>query len=188
MEATITTLIGLVGGLLLSAVFWYWLTHVVSPRAAFSAVVSRITDTGGEPRYRVKVTNPARRRDIIDLSYVASIEFPGMRAFAEEVAARPVLPLELSKEQTFRISARGYTIVAVSLPPPDALARTHVIRALYPEPVARNRLTIERVLADTPGAYLRLQVLRNDGWSGARKYFSSPHYMAGDVVPGDFAD
>lgn len=188
MEAVITTLIGLVGGLALSVALWYWLTHIVSPRVVFSRRISRIRDSDGERRYRVKITNPARRREVIDLSYAASIEFPGLQAFDEEVASRPRLDLRSSKERTFRLPPGGHTVVAVSLPDLDELRRSHAIRAIYPAGRDHAGLGIETLLADAAKAYVRLQVLCNDGWSGARRYFTSPEYTLELVKDGDFDD
>lgn len=79
LEAVITTIIGLLGGFMLSALFWYVTVHMIGPSLEFSEQISRIADSTGATVYRVKIRNSNKRRGIIDVTFKVSIRLP-MRA------------------------------------------------------------------------------------------------------------
>jgi hypothetical protein len=74
--AILTTMIGLIGGFILSALLWYITVHLVRPQIIFSNDISKIVDATGRDVYRIKIRNAGRRRGVIDMSIRISVRYP----------------------------------------------------------------------------------------------------------------
>jgi hypothetical protein len=188
LEPVITTVIGLLGGLALSAVFWYWTMHIIQPSIEFSPDVSRITDATGAVVYRVKLRNASQRRGVIDLTFGVSIRYPTQATMS---GARPSLVVSFGvatrNAGMYRLAPRRTHLIDMNLS--ETLrsdSARDIIAALFPVEVQREGLDFEALLRRSAGAHLVVHVLCYDEWSGARRYFKSKSFVASDIKEGFF--
>jgi hypothetical protein len=188
VEAVVTTIVGLVGGLALSAAFWYWTVHIIRPSLEFSTNISRIVNASGETLYRVRVRNLSRRRGVIDLTFGVTLRYPE-RAIRPDAATSSFnsIKIETRNDGIFRLSPRTRQLVVMDLKATlDSNRNRGIIAALYPVVPQRSNLDLEALLRRSEGAYIVVRLLGYDQWSGARRYFESRHYQADDIKQGYF--
>lgn len=188
MEAVITTIIGLLGGFILSALFWYVTVHIIGPSLEFSEQISRITDSTGATVYRVKIRNSNRRRGIIDVTFKISIRFPTQAidplARSSSITSFAVKTRNMSM---FRLAPQRAQLIDMDLAKTlIGDSATDLIYSLYPIEMQREGLDFEALLSRSSGANLRVHIFCYDQWSGARKYFESKKYEASDIKEGRF--
>jgi hypothetical protein len=182
-------LVGLVGGAVLTAAFWFVTAHVVVPRIEFGEHIVRREVASGELRFRLLISNRGRRR-AVDLRYRALLQIPGVESMSG-LTGSAGFRLRLLKSDDFVMPAGRSFVLSMSLPPAEKLLEIATIRALYPRGLPSNGLTIEDVLKRSEGAYIVMQVLCSDEFSGSRKLFLSPRYDRGKIIHralGEFAD
>jgi hypothetical protein len=189
MEAFVTTVIGLVGGFILSGLFWYITVHIVAPRITFGDGISKLALADGTFRYRIRVQNVGRRA-VIDATVNVNLIYPNLRGGTiPETTSTRYFNVDLRASHVFRIAGgRGNRVLTFDYA--SFLARMQddrVFKFLYPVAEQRRSLTLEDMLSRTPGANIRVRVLCYDQWSGARKYFESRPYRLGDVKLGVFS-
>lgn len=188
MEAVITTLIGLFGGLFLSIAFWYWTVHVIRPSIEFSPDISKIIDATGATIYRVKLRNPSRRRGVIDLAFGVSIRYP-TAAIRPGARASSVVSFEVvtRRDGMYRLAPRRTQLIDMDLRATlETDGARDLVAALYPVVEQRAGLDFEALLRRSPGAHVVVRVLCYDQWSGARRYFQSKNYEDSDIKSGYF--
>lgn len=189
MEEVITTVIGLLGGLLLSAAFWYWTVHVLRPEIDFSSGMARRTDDTGRTVYSAKIRNAGRRRGVIDVTVEASLRFP-TRAFRPGAPDDSIssFPIAVRTGSFYRLAPGRERLVTMDLATTllDDDARDF-ISALYPIPTQRAGLDLEALLRRSPGVHVELHVLCFDEWSGSRRYYKSRPFTADSIRAGHFA-
>src|SRR5687768_1197788 len=111
MEALVTTVVGLLGGLLLSVAFWYFASHVVVPSVQFHRFISKRSHReSGRTIYRLRINNPRRKRGIIDVTIQARIYYTGIRLIPiteggfPAIANRTMLHIPLDNKHLFRLA------------------------------------------------------------------------------------
>lgn len=188
MEAVVTTVIGLAGGLGLSALWWYWLAHKVQPTMEFGTGISRLVTNSGDTVYRVKIGNTSKRRGVIDVVIYGRIHFPGVSPYLRVIRGTTVtMGLKISNGHVLRIGPASNTFVTFRMD--DALntaEASRILHTLFPITTQRVGLTLEGLLMRSHGAYVRIGVLCFDEWSGSRKYFSSQKYGHEHIAEGVF--
>jgi hypothetical protein len=178
------TVAGLLGGVVLSALFWWVLAHRLVPDIQFSDGISVLPDPDfGGVRYRVKVKNGGRR-DVIDLAIEARIRYPDRsRIRPGRSGTTSITRVPLSVERIARLRPNGNRLIWLDVH--DAKPE------LIPPPirerlVAREAGGLEALLTEFPGAHLQFQVLAYDAFSGSRKYYESQRYNAELIREGYF--
>lgn len=173
-------LAGLFGGLLLSALFWYVTAHVLVPELVFASAVSKRRDLiPGCVVYRLKIENSGRR-PIIDVSLRARIHFPGYSLRRGESGTSTILEVPLDIDHLFALKPRAIRILWLDLHRIDDDVLEVLDPALRQAIDERRDAALEGLLEVHERAYLRVQALAYDAFSGARKYFSSPRYGIGE--------
>lgn len=176
----VATLVGLLGGLLLSALFWYSMAHVIVPKITFGDHLALRTPASGERVLRLGIRNSGRRR-AVDVKYKATIWFPGLSA-AAGVPGTPGINLALSKTDDFVLPVGRTVILTLRLEDDQILARQPVIHALYPIEAQRDGLTLDALLSRSEGSFVVMHVLCSDDFSGSRRYFRSADLTRSNVV------
>jgi len=189
VATVLTTLIGLIGGFLLSALFWYITVHVISPQIVYAEDISKIIDATGRDVYRVKIRNPSKRRGIIDISVRVSVRFPANSLRAGARAGNIVsFSLNVENPNIWRLAPGKSQVIDIDFI--NSLLKKSaqdIIATLYPVKDQRADLTLEALLHRGAGSYVRASLLCYDEWSGARKYFESKKYIADDIKTGFFS-
>jgi hypothetical protein len=178
-------LVGLCGGVALSAASWWVLTHMVVPRIHFSDAVSVLPDPDyGGVRYRVKLRNRGPR-DVIDLAVEARIRFPRRSRLRPHASRRStaILRVPVSVDRLPQLKRRSNRVIHLYTHELDPELIPEELRSSLEE---RAEGSLEALLARFDGSYVQLQVLAFDAFSGARKYYESPKYYADFVRPGYF--
>jgi len=189
MSALWSTIIGLAGGIALSILFWFLTTHLIVPRVRFSDRISKRFAPDGTPSYEIRVINRSRFRGVIDLSTSSVVRCDGLTMFQHSTRV-PALLFCIPTTFTNIVKLRprdGFRVIRLDLDGAFADASTHYRRAFRLDvfdPAATGPL--EYVLTRGDDAYLRVEVLGNDEWTGVRKYFCSPKYTMADIVHGEF--
>lgn len=175
---SLLTIVGLLGGFVLSFVLWWILARAVVPRIAFSADISKVPDSfDGCVRYRIKIVNVGRR-DIIDLSIRVRIYLPASRRPNTNIVEIPI-----SAEHLFILRPRDDRIFSLELGRVES-------RYLNSDEIALLKGghdgSLERLLDDHRGSFPLVQLLAYDGWSGARRYYRSDRYRSVNIKEGRF--
>jgi hypothetical protein len=68
MRDVVNATVGLLGGLLLSTAFWYFITHRLVPKIAFGEKISVLATAEGKV-YRIKLANVGTRRGVLDVAH-----------------------------------------------------------------------------------------------------------------------
>ena len=173
-------LIGLAGGAAISVGIWYLTAHVLVPKLVFGDNLIRREVASGEVRYRLLVRNIGRRR-AVDLRYRALMMFPDVGVMAG-LTGQAGFRLDLLKDDDFVLTAKRSTVLTLSLPDEARLEQFAIVRTLYPIRERRFGLEIESLLKRSEGAYVFVQVLCHDEFSGSRKYFRSQSFDRHMVV------
>jgi hypothetical protein len=182
--------LGLVGGLVLSVVWWWWLAHRVTPQLTFADGVSWRSERGnGRVAYRIKLRNTSRRRGIIDVAFRARVTISGMRLFDEAGTSRLVVEMPLDVDHLFRLGPKASRVLWLEFGPtfPDAWG-SYLPKGVATALAAGEVGSLETLLAFDGDPVLQVQALAYDEFSGARKYYESPPYRLSNVKAGVFED
>lgn len=166
-------------GLATAMVGWTLAQLLLTPRLKWSTFVSKRPD--GTKRsnysYRVKLKNASWFRSIAALELHA-------RVYAANLdPARPRTSVSV-RFATFpgdvkRLSPRAHTLVYLDVE--EVSERTEIRLAEWGhERAAAPDRSLEDLLAMSADAFCSVQVLANDGWTGALHYRESPRYLHGD--------
>jgi hypothetical protein len=182
-------LVGLLGGLLLSALFWWVLAHRVVPCLEFSSSVSKRPDRAqGRVVYRVKVQNTSHRRGVIDITFRARVVMPKQSLLEPGVAqTTSIVDIPLDVDHLFHLNPRGDRILWLDFGGSFNEDWRPYLPAAVCESLANSEDGGLEALLSLPGdPTLRLQALAFDEFSGARKFYESKEYRTNDIVEGRF--
>ncbi|MCA1606636.1 MAG: hypothetical protein LC808_05910 [Actinobacteria bacterium] len=190
MGAVITTLVGLLGGLGLSVGLWYTTYHLIVPKIRISEKVVKRKRFNNMPTYIVGVLNAGRGRGIIDLEIFASIKYVGLQLYPDShPSAAYILQIPVNLPRIVRLDSteNPYRLIQLNLVEAISMAHGGVASLLDSyEMAADSEDIIEKLLRLGIDAYLKIDILCYDEWSGARKHYGSVHYNSSDIVLGQF--
>jgi hypothetical protein len=107
----IDLIVGLFGGFLLSALFWWLLAHGLVPRLGFATAISKLDDREpGKVVYRIKMENVGRRK-IIDLSFRARVYVPGFHVLPGARTTTTIVEVPLDMQHLFILRPRNNRII-----------------------------------------------------------------------------
>ncbi|WP_446212212.1 hypothetical protein [Micromonospora sp. IBSANI012] len=192
METWVTTVVGLAGGLLLSVAFWYFTSHIIVPSVQFHDFISKRDHRGsGKTVYRFRINNPRRKRGVIDVSIQARVHYLGVSLIPRSdkglnvKSNRTMLDVPLDNKHLFRLAPGARRVIWLDLHrmnfgnfPFTAEQKAVVVNG--------GSTALETLFALGDDAYLRIEVLCYDEWSGSRRYYSSREYRASDIKLGVF--
>lgn len=189
METALTTVVGLLGGLILSIAFWYWITHRIVPSMAFSDDISLMAaGLEGEQdyvRYRIKMANTSRRRAAIDVTVRVRLLYKNLPGVATGTTTSITLP---PYADHIMCIPPGKNFVVSVLPSSDWLAghEKQFPQSIHEKIRAGAPDALEELMKYRESTALVLQVLCYDQWSGSRRYFRSKNYTYADIKRGGF--
>jgi hypothetical protein len=189
LNDVVTTTVGLIGGLIISALFWLVTTRGIAPKIVFSPKVSKRFTVTGQPVYELRIANRSKLRGIVDLSISCRVLAYGLKMFQYSVGkTRTVLPVPLSVDKVIHLRARdGFRVIRLDL---GRLFRTASIhhREVFEMDSYDPHMgdPLEYLLSRGVSTSFNVEILAYDALSGARRYFSSPAYTADDVTHGRF--
>lgn len=189
LESVLTTVIGLLGGVVLSALFWYFITHLVVPKVAFSEQITKRFTVARKPVYELRVTNASRRRAIVDLSVTVLVVTTGLRMFpGSRGTTTIILPVAHYAHNILRLRPRkGFRVIRLDLDKTFRTADEHHRRMFSLDNYdSADKDALEYLLSQGEDGSLVVEMLGYDEWSGSRKYFQSPSYGIEDIVHGQF--
>jgi len=189
MESVITTIVGLLGGLALSVMLWHFTTHRITPEIRFSSKISKRYSTQGNSYYELRIYNSAKKRGIVDLSITCALWTSGIKMYQYSPGtSRAILPIPINNPKITRLNpADGYR--TIRLDPIKAIeqaAEIHQIALTLDNLSKNDNKLLEKLLQRGDCAYIEIDILAYDEWSGARKHFRSPQYILNDVIHGRF--
>ena len=121
-EMVLSTLIGLVTGILTSVFGWWLLAHYVVPTIRFSPFISKTYIHKAGYRYRIKLENSGTR-GIVDVELMAQLGIKGLLADSPKSWQIAYVPLDSDGARSWRIPR---LLPASRAKPGDA--RRHVLR------------------------------------------------------------
>ncbi|MCA0144026.1 hypothetical protein [Blastococcus sp. LR1] len=184
-----STVASVAGGLVTGVVAWTIAQLLLTPRLKWSPFISKWPDSTKRSgsAYRVKVKNASWLRSI------AAAELHA-RVFAEGVdpgraGTSMSLRFATSPADMKTLGPRAHTILHLEVE--QMTQRTEErLHAWGHEGVSSKGRTLEALLALHDKAYCSVQVLANDGWTGALHYRESPRYRCSgtrnDIVTAGF--
>ena len=142
------------------------------------------------PAYVVGVLNAGRRRGVIDIRIYASIKFTGLQLYPDSPpAARYILHIPNNIDNIVRLDPMEtpYRLVQLDLITAVRGASAGIATLLDRYNVAvESESLLEDLLSLGKAAYLKVDLLCHDEWSGARKHYESIRYGLDDIVLGKF--
>lgn len=189
LESMLTTVIGLLGGVALSALFWYFITHLIVPRLAFSEQITKRFTVDRRPVYELRVTNASRRRAVVDLSVTVLVISTGLKMYpGSRGTTTIVLPVSHYAHNILRLRPRkGFRVIRLDLDKTFRTADEHHRRTFSLDKYdSESKNALEYLLSQGENGSLVVEMLGYDEWSGSRKYFQSPSYRIEDIVHGQF--
>ncbi|MER7586514.1 hypothetical protein ABTW72_03160 [Micromonospora sp. NPDC127501] len=192
METFVTTVVGLVGGLLLSVAFWYFTSHIVVPSIQFHEFISKRDHRGsGKTIYRFRIKNPRRKRGVIDVSMQARMHYSGVSLIPKTdkdlsvKSNRTMLDVPLDNKHLFRLAPGARRVIWLDLHKMNFgnFPFTSEQKAMV---LNGGSAALETLFALGDDAYLRIEVLCYDEWSGSRRYYSSREYRTSEIKLGVF--
>lgn len=188
-ESVLTTIIGLLGGVVFSALFWYAITHLIVPKIAFSEQITKRFTVDRKPVYELRVSNASRRRAIVDLSVTVLLITTGLKMFpGSRGTTTIVLPVSHYAHNILRLRPhKGFRVIRLDLDKTFRTADEHHRRTFSLDQYnLTNEDPLEYLLSQGENSSLVVEMLGFDEWSGARKYFKSSSYRIEDIVHGQF--
>lgn len=189
IESVLSTVIGLLGGVILSAFFWYFITHLIVPKVAFSEQITKRFTVDRKPVYELRVTNASRRRGIVDLYVTVLVISTGLKMFpGSRGTTTIVLPVSHYAHNILRLRPRkGFRVIRLDLDKTFQMADQHHRRLFsLDEYDPESKDALEYLLSQGENGSLVIEMLGYDEWSGSRKYFQSPSYKIEDIIHGQF--
>lgn len=184
-ESTITTIIGLLGGVALSALF----THLMVPKLAFSERINKRFTVDRKPAYEIRVKNASKRRAVIDLHVTVLLRSTGLRMCpASRGTTTSVLPVAHYAHNILHLSPhKSFRVIRLDLDETFRTASEHHRRTFSLDKYdSANKDPLEYLLSQGENGSLRVEMLGCCEWSGSRKYFQSSSYGIEDIVHGQF--
>lgn len=175
---------GLVLGFALSFFLWWILNHRLVPAIAFGKGISKLPyESDGRTVYRIKIKNTGHR-DIIDLESRVRVYLPKMNVLRPESKTNTrVIEVPLHEGHHFVLKAGKTRLLWLDL----SKVNTEFLPGEAAERIAAEKdESLETLFALKEDAYLLVQVLAYDSFSGARKYYRSQEYTSDDIVVGYF--
>lgn len=177
--AIVAVAVSLLFGSLSSLIAWWLLFRMIRPRLAWS---SHIALSPADGYYRVRITNVGRR-DIAELTATALFRAP----VAGETATAALLDLPLAASGISLLTHRASRQFRFRT---DLLDTVELGRVAAAGVILRTHndgsLDIRDTLIANTNSLLRLYVHGADNFSGARRVFPSPDYLAKDIQAGHF--
>jgi hypothetical protein len=189
MEAVATTVIGLVGGLALSALLWHFTTHRITPKIRFSSEISKRYSDRGDAHYELRIYNSAKKRGAVDISISCALCTHGIKMYQYSPGtSRVILPIPINNPKIARLNpSDGYR--TIRLDPISAIENAteiHQVTLMLKRLEKDDNHLLERLLLRGESAYIEIDILAYDEWSGARKHFRSPRYTLDQIIHGRF--
>lgn len=189
LESVLRIVIPLLGGIALSTLFWYCITHLIVPKVAFSEQITKRFTMDGKPVYELRLANASRRRAIVDLYISVLVITTGLKMFpGSRGTTTIVLPVSHYAHSILHLRPRkGFRVIRLDLDETFRAADEYHRRTFALDkydPAGKNAL--EYLLSQGENGSLVVEMLAYDGWSGSRKYFQSPSYRTQSIVHGQF--
>ena len=189
-ESVLLTAIGLLGGVALSALFWYFITHLIVPKVAFSEEITKRFTVDRKPVYELRVRNASKRRAIVDVYVSVVIITTGLKMYpGSRGTTTIVFPIKHYAHSILRLRPhRGFRVIRLNLDETFRTADEHHRRTFSLDKYGSTNKDgpLEYLLSQGENASLDVEMLAYDEWSGSRKYFQSPSYKLEDIVHGQF--
>ncbi|WP_147110163.1 hypothetical protein [Tateyamaria sp. syn59] len=177
-------ILGLLGGLVTSYVFWWVLNHRYVPNIVFSPEVAR-SEVEFHPsgfRYQVAVKNIGKR-EAFNVRFRLRMRIKDVRHTGGTIF--DYINLELVNNEFFMFAA-GSMFRITPLPHKTARFSTDV----FPEGIQKKYrdgvLGMDDLFNEWAGAEMFLEVIATDRFSGGMKFFRSPLYTKKDIRRGVF--
>ena len=189
MRDTLSSIVGLVGGVTLSVTFWYVTRHVLVPKVEFSQKISKRFAADGTAAYEFQLRNRSRYRGVVDVQFTAKLVSSNVAMWnywkGDGRIGAPI-PMEI-RDVPFLSRKDGFRIIRLDLQQFFETVSSHYRRALVLENLNINSPELlESLLKVGDDTFLILEALAYDSWSGSRKYYRSPAYRIDDIVNGRF--
>lgn len=175
-------LLGFPLGCLASLLAWWVVQHRFVPKIEFSPDISRNRYSGNPSgfNYRVKFKNTGRR-DIIDVEVFVVIRNRGLLKGQEKIVEIASIPTDADRMPVIKAGANR--IVSVNVHLAEKFKKTSYGSEIN-EKRKQGNLTLEDVLGAGEKAAMTLNIFGYDSWSGARKMYESPEFLASDIKEG----
>jgi hypothetical protein len=182
-DMIVSQALGFVLGLATSFFSWWVLFHLVVPKIAFSTFISKVPYDADGSRwvFRIKYANHGRRA-LVDGYAVVLLSIKGLRRKNSWTTFR--VPLAHNGEDALPFAVVRPKKNRVNLLHAEAcedFRKSHYLPEATRKLAADGALTIEQLLALGDEAYVQMQIVGSDSWSGARKVFESRRYTSQDI-------
>jgi hypothetical protein len=139
----------------------------------------------GKIVYRIKTENVGRRK-IIDLSFRARIYVRGFHLLPGARSTTWIIEVPVDPQHLFIFRPRNNRVIWLEVSGVADDCAAYLDEELLTSLAERRDGSLEALLRLSDDAYLVVQALAYDAWSGARKYYASKRYRASDIVRGPF--
>jgi len=174
-------LVGILVGLVASAITWIVSRVLLVPRLGWSDGISKRANAGSPSgyMYRIKIKNLSWTRSALDLRIRAVVIIPSLRDSAQTGLIR--IPLDITTRQ-IDLFAPGASRIGI-LDVDELSGRTRqVLRDQGLLGVAeKERPTLDELLECREGSRLVVTAIATDSWTGRTHSQASPAYTKGDI-------
>ena len=174
----LSNILGIVFGALGSFWVWYYLYRRLVPKIEFSNKISKIVRRG-EPIYRVKFNNHAKR-NVIDLSITASLNILGLFKAQPNNWKDIYVKLNLDYIPVLKTTTKGGLLANLHINHTEEFSRYPFPKKIS-EKYQKGVLTLEDVFEIGKVVELSFIIMGYDQFSGARKMFESKVYNKEDI-------
>lgn len=176
LDLLIASLLGVIASMLA----WFVVTHSLRPRLDVSEFISRTFNSDGSAKFRVKIRNSRRTRNLTDLDVRAYASLPGY--FPDRPDNRKVLDLSLTSNELIGMRPNDNRILAFDLTAAlEAVRNDHGIGVDATDPNALHRL----LNVGSGAGEVRVWTAFTDGYSGVRRTVFRC-YAAADILDRHF--
>lgn len=183
-EAIISLICGLLGGFVLSFVFWYFLNKEIIPRLYFSEYLSRKPSEFhrcGE-RVQLRIKNKGLRA-AFDVRVRVKIVVPDILKRGSK--AKNSYGLAMETKSIFRIKRGSLRSLEIVLNESDCFLKP-VFSKLINDKRTEQKLVIDDLFSEYPGCYFEAQILAVDSFSSAFTCIESGRYSLDKIWDGEF--
>jgi hypothetical protein len=151
---------GLIGGLALSVLFWWFMTHFIVPKLVFSSGISKDTIVAPDATiYRCKFENSGRRA-IIDISLKARIILPRYSLRRRKAGrVNTIIDVPLDTDHLFILKPKANRIVWLDIHEIEISLLDCLEASLVDKVRGRHDGALEGLLTIRDDAYIYVQAL-----------------------------
>ncbi|MHA1527575.1 MAG: hypothetical protein ACTSVG_01040 [Alphaproteobacteria bacterium] len=175
---------GLIGGLLLSFVFWWVLNHRMVPSLRFADEIGRREIDFDDPSHRYQFAfKNVGRRDALDLRIKARIRIKDILKTGGIILN--TYDIALSNNEIFKLAPGRMKRMSLLFHESECFGQS-IFSDPIQEKLGEGTLTLDDVLQEYEIAQVDIQIIATDSFSNAMKVFNSKRYTSDDVKTGVF--